>query len=277
MSTPLTRLQLLQQLAQPGEPMLLIVLDGVGGLPQAGKTALGHAVTPTLDDLARHSNLGLIDPVFRGITPGSGIGHLGLFGYDVLETRAERGVLEALGVGLDLSDGAVAVRGNFVTLDSDGNITDRRAGRISSEEGARVVARLADAITELDGVPVELRLVKEYRFALVLRDASLGGNIDDTDPQKTGVPPLAAHARDEQSRRTAELLDLFASRAREILADEPAANGVTMRGIGKKPDIPTFQELYGMSSAVVAHYPMYRGAANLVGMEIIDVEGEGEA
>ncbi len=274
--TQTTRLDLLQSLAQPGDPILFIVLDGVGDLPVDGQTALERASTPNLDALARQANMGLIDPVDRGITPGSGLGHLSLFGYDVYEHMAERGVLEALGVGFDLDDHTVAVRCNFVTLDDNGLIADRRAGRIGSDEGQRVVKRLAGEIQEIDGIPCELRLIKEYRFSMVLKGEGLGGNVDDTDPQKTGLAPLPANPRDDASRKTAELLDSFARRASEILADEPAANGVTLRGIGKKPSIPTFQELYGMRGVAIANYPMYRGAGRLVGMDMVVVEGEGE-
>lgn len=274
--TRMSRLKLLSDLAQPGDPILLVVLDGVGDLPVEGRTALQRARTPNLDALAARGEVGLLDPVDRGITPGSGLGHLGLFGFDVYEHRAERGVLEALGVGLEVGPDAVAVRGNFVTLDGEGRISDRRAGRISSDEGRRVVERLAAEIQNLDGVPVDLELIKEYRFSLVLHGHDLGGDIADTDPQRTGAPPLDAEARDETSKPTARLLDRFAAEARRILADEPRANGVTLRGIGKHPHLPTFPELYGMRGAVVANYPMYRGVARLVGMEIIPVDGEGE-
>lgn len=274
---PRSRLQLLSELAQPGAPILFVVLDGVGDLPIDGQTALSRARTPNLDALAKRSNLGLQYPVDYGITPGSGLGHLSIFGYDVYEHDCDRGVLEALGVGLDLGNGAIAVRANFVTLDGKGNISDRRAGRIGSDEAKRIVEKLAKAIKTLDGVKVEIRHIKEYRFALVLRDKTLGGNVADTDPQKVGAPPLKAKARDKKSARTAKLLDMFTAKAAKALADEPKANGVTLRGIGKQPAIPTYQELFGMRGAVVAHYPMYRGVARLVGMDIIPVEGEGEA
>lgn len=273
----LNRLDLLRQLAQPGAPILLLVLDGVGDLPQNGVTALERARTPNLDALAARSNLGLLDPVDRGITPGSGLGHLSLFGYDVYTCKAERGVLESLGVGLELDANTVAARGNFVTLDSSGNITDRRAGRLDNAEGARIVAKLAARIRELDGALVALRHVKEYRFVLTLRGPDLGGHVADTDPQRTGVPPLKASAGDAASARTAALLDRFVAAAREVLADEPQANGVTLRGIGKMPDLPTFSELYGMRAAAVANYPMYLGVGALVGMTPYLVTGDGEA
>lgn len=273
----LGRLDLLRSLAQPGGKILFVVLDGVGDLPIDGRTALERARTPNLDRLAAEANLGLIDPVDRGITPGSGLGHLSLFGYDVYEHMCERGVLEALGVGLEVGPDSVAVRGNFVTLGSDGLIADRRAGRIGSDEGARIVGRLAEAIRDLDGTPIELKPIKEYRFSLVLHGAGLGGAVDDTDPQKTGLRPLPANPRDEASRRTAALLDRFAARAAEVLADEPKANGVTLRGIGKRPAIPGFPELYGIRGVAIANYPMYRGVGRLLGMDAVAVTGEGEA
>jgi 2,3-bisphosphoglycerate-independent phosphoglycerate mutase len=273
----LGRLELLQSLAQPGGKMLFIVLDGVGDLPIDSRTALERAVTPNLDRLAAAANLGLIDPVDRGITPGSGLGHLSLFGYDVYEHLCERGVLEALGVGLEVGPDTVAVRGNFVTLAGDGTIADRRAGRIGSDEGGRIVEKMAAAIREIDGVGIELRLIKEYRFSLVLHGAGLGGAVDDTDPQKTGLHPLPAQPRDEQSRRTAALLDQFAARAAAVLADESKANGVTLRGIGKRPAIPGFPDLYGIRGVAIANYPMYRGVGRLLGMDAVAVQGEGEA
>lgn len=271
------RLELLQSLAQAGGRILFVVLDGVGDLPIDGRTALDRARTPNLDALAAESDLGLIDPVDRGITPGSGLGHLSLFGYDVYEHRAERGVLEALGVGLEVGPDTVAVRGNFVTLDGEGRITDRRAGRIDSAEGRRVLDRLTAAIQDLDGIRIKLDLIKEYRFSLVLHGSELGGHVADTDPQQTGVPPLAAAPGDEASRETARLLDLFAERARAALADEARANGVTLRGIGKRPSIPTFPELYGLRGVAIANYPMYRGVGRLIGMDAVAVQGDGEA
>ncbi len=249
--------------------IVLLVADGLGGLPlePGGKTELETANTPHLDALARRGTLGLSTPVLPGITPGSGPGHLGLFGYDPLEYQIGRGVLEALGIDFDLGPGDVAIRGNFCTLDDDGNIADRRAGRIGNEIAAPLCEKL-DQI-EIPGVEVFVRHVKEYRLVVVFRGEGLGGDVDDTDPQQTGVPPLDPVARDDASRRTVEVAQQFLAQAREVLKDDRPANFLTLRGIAKRPPIPTFEEVYGTRAAAIAVYPMYRGLAKLVGMDII--------
>jgi 2,3-bisphosphoglycerate-independent phosphoglycerate mutase len=271
-------LRLLHELSQPGERILFVVLDGIGDLPgPQGFTPLEVARTPNLDHLARQGMLGLVDPVFRGITPGSGIGHLSLFGYDPLTYWVERGVIEALGAGLELGPQDVAVRGNFVLLDDRGNISDRRAGRLSDEEGRRLIEILEKKLPRtIGGVRIEFRHLKEYRFALVLRGKSLGASVTDTDPQRTGVPSLPAEGKDQRSRTTARILNEIARRARSALKLEKPY-GVTFRGAGKKPPIPTYEELFGIRGAVVAHYPMYRGVGKLIGFTILPVEGQGEA
>ena len=189
--------------------IVLLVADGLGGLPlqPGGKTELESAKTPNLDALATAGTLGLSTPVLPGITPGSGPGHLGLFGYDPLEFQIGRGVLEGLGIDFDLGPNDVAIRGNFCTLDAQGNITDRRAGRIASDIGTRLCAKL-DQI-KIPGVEVFVRPVKEYRLVVVFRADGLGGAVEDTDPQKTGVPPLDPVARDAASQRTAEDAQAF--------------------------------------------------------------------
>jgi len=250
--------------------IVLLVSDGLGGLPQepGGKTELETANTPNLDELARKGTLGRSIPVLPGITPGSGPGHLGLFGYDPLEFNIGRGVLEALGIDFELGSDDVAIRGNFCTLDDDGNITDRRAGRIASEIGAELCKKL-DKI-EIPGVEVFVRHVKEYRLVIVLRASGLGGDINDTDPQKTGVPPLEPVGANDASQKTAELCKEFLKQAAEILKDDRPANLLTMRGIAKMPEIPTFEEVYGTRAAAIAVYPMYRGLARLVSMDVQD-------
>ena len=250
--------------------IVLLVSDGLGGLPlePGGKTELETANTPNLDDLAKKGTLGRSIPVIPGITPGSGPGHLGLFGYDPLEFNIGRGVLEALGIDFELGPDDVAIRGNFCTLDDDGNITDRRAGRIASEIGAELCKKL-DKI-EIPGVEVFVRHVKEYRLVIVLRAKGLGGDINDTDPQKTGVPPLEPVGANEASQKTAELCKEFLKQAGEILKDDRPANLLTMRGIAKMPEIPTFEEVYGTRAAAIAVYPMYRGLARLVSMDVKD-------
>lgn len=250
--------------------IVLLVSDGLGGLPlePGGKTELETANTPNLDALAKKGTLGRSIPVLPGITPGSGPGHLGLFGYDPLEFNIGRGVLEALGIDFELGPDDVAIRGNYCTLDDAGNITDRRAGRIPSEVGAELCQKL-DKI-EIPGVEVFVRHVKEYRLVIVIRGKGLGGSINDTDPQKTGVPPLEPVGEDAASQKTAEICKEFMKQAAVILKDDQPANLLTMRGIAKLPEIPTFEEVYGTRAAAIAVYPMYRGLARLVSMDVQD-------
>lgn len=255
---------------QNDSKIVLLVADGLGGLPlePGGKTELETASTPHLDALARRGTLGLSTPVLPGITPGSGPGHLGLFGYDPLEYQIGRGVLEALGIDFDLGPNDVAIRGNFCTLDASGNIEDRRAGRVGNDVAAPLCEKL-DQI-QIPGVEVFVRHVKEYRLVVVFRGEGLGGDVNDTDPQKTGVPPLDPVARNEQSQKTVEVAKAFLAQARDVLKDDRPANFLTLRGIAKRPPIPTFEEVYGTRPAAIAVYPMYRGLARLVGMDILD-------
>jgi len=255
---------------QNDSKIVLFVADGLGGLPRepGGKTELETANTPYLDALAARGVLGLSTPVIPGIAPGSGPGHLGLFGYDPLKYNIGRGVLEALGIDFELGGDDVAIRGNFCTVDDAGNITDRRAGRIASEIGARLCEKL-DKI-EIPGVEVFVRPVKEYRLVIVFRGTGLSGEIDDTDPQRTGVPPLDPLPRDDASAATAEIAKTFIRKAADVLREDAPANLLTLRGIAKRPAIPTYEEVYGLRSAAIAVYPMYRGLARLVGMDVLD-------
>ncbi len=249
--------------------IVMLVADGLGGLPfeAGGKTELETAHTPHLDELAARSVQGLSIPVARGISPGSGPGHLGLFGYDPLEYLIGRGALEATGIGFELTDRDVAIRCNFCTLDSDGNISDRRAGRIATETSGPIAMRLREV--SIPGVEIFVEPVKEHRFVVVFRGAGLDDAVEDTDPQKTGVPPLPPLALDVASEKTAEVAAEFYRQARELLRNEPAANGLTMRGFARKPDLPSYEDVYGLRAAAIAVYPMYKGLARLVGMEIV--------
>ena len=263
--------QLMRDLQKSNDSkIVLLVADGLGGLPleKGGLTELETARTQNLDALAKTGTLGLSIPVLPGISPGSGPGHLGLFGYDPLAFKIGRGVLEALGIDFELGPDDVAIRGNFCTIDAAGIITDRRAGRIGSDIAEKLCQKL-DTIT-IPGVEVFVRHVKEYRLVIVIRGAGLGGCVKDTDPQKTGVPALAPVATDEPSKKTAELCAEFLRQAKEILKNDAPANFLTMRGIDKKPQIPTFQEVYGLRTAAIAVYPMYRGLARLVSMDVLD-------
>lgn len=249
--------------------IVMLVADGLGGLPVKpnGPTELEAASTPNLDRLATKGVCGLSHPIRRGITPGSGPGHLGLFGYDPLKHEIGRGVLEATGIGFAVGPNDVAIRCNFCTLNEDGTIADRRAGRIPSEESEKVVESLTQI--SIPGVEVFVQPVKEHRFVVVFRGEGLGGSVADTDPQATGVPPLDPQPLDEESRRTAEVAREFISQARNILASQPKANGLTMRGFSKTPDIASYEEAYGLKAAAIAVYPMYKGLAQLVGMDIL--------
>jgi 2,3-bisphosphoglycerate-independent phosphoglycerate mutase len=249
--------------------IVMLVADGLGGLPlePGGKTELETAQTPHLDALAKMSVLGASIPVLPGITPGSGPGHLGLFGYDPLKYVIGRGALEATGIGFELGKNDVAVRGNYCTLDAEGKISDRRAGRIASEESAPLAKVLGKI--KIPGVEVFVEPVKEHRFVVVFRGVGLGGHVHDTDPQKTGVPPLEPVAADSASGKTAEVAGEFIRQSRQFLADQPKANGLTLRGFAAKPDLPSYEEVYGLRAAAIAVYPMYKGLARLVGMQIV--------
>jgi 2,3-bisphosphoglycerate-independent phosphoglycerate mutase len=250
--------------------IIMLVMDGLGGLPgDKGLTELETARTPNLDKLSTDAILGLSTPIAPGITPGSGPGHLGLFGYDSLEFPIGRGVLEALGIGLKLSPTAVAARGNFCSLDPDtGAITDRRAGRIPTEKCAELVAKLKP-IT-IPGVKITVEPVKDYRFALILDAPGLSDKLTETDPQRVGAKPLPVEALSPEAKETAAYFNEWIKRAFEILKTEHPANGCTLRGIAKDPGLPSYQEIYGLKSCAIATYPMYKGLARLVGMDVLD-------
>jgi 2,3-bisphosphoglycerate-independent phosphoglycerate mutase len=271
-------LEMIRSLQTPAKTKIVqLVMDGLGGIPRAmdGKTELEAARTPNLDTLAARSQLGLAVPVRPGITPGSGPAHLALFGYDPLRYDIGRGVLEALGIGFELLPQDVAARGNFCTVDDQGRITDRRAGRIATEFNRKLVDLLRGI--QLPGVQTFVETVKDYRFVLVLRPGTgqtLQADVADTDPQLLGVPPLPARAQDEASEPTAELVNTWIAAARQILKDHPPANSLNLRGVARDPGLPRFPDLFGLRAAAIATYPMYRGVARLVGMEVLPVAGE---
>ena len=253
-----------------GSKIILCVSDGLGGLPlhPGGKTELETARTPNMDALAQRGVTGMSVPVLPGIAPGSGPGHLGLFGYDPLKYEIGRGVLEALGIDFDLGADDVAIRGNFCSVDANGLITDRRAGRIGSDIGGQLCKKL-DKI-EISGVKIFVRHVKEHRLVIIFRAPDLGGDVNDTDPQQTGVAPASPHGNDNASRQTADVCRQFLEQSAEILKADAPANLLTMRGIAKKPPIPTFERVYGTRAAAIAIYPMYRGLARLVSMDVLE-------
>jgi 2,3-bisphosphoglycerate-independent phosphoglycerate mutase len=249
--------------------IVMLVADGLGGLPvePGGPTELEAAKTPNLDALAHRGVSGSMIPIAPGISPGSGPGHLGLFGYDPVKCLIGRGALEATGVGFTLGPKDVAARCNFCTLDAAGNITDRRAGRIASQQSAPLAVKLRQI--KIPQVEVFVEPVREHRFVVIFRGEGLGGNVADTDPQKTGVPPLDPVAHDAASQWTAEVARQFAAQAQPLLAGHPKANGMTMRGFSARPQLPSYQEVYGLRAAAIAVYPMYKGLAQLVGMKAV--------
>ena len=249
--------------------IVLLSADGLGGFPDpaTGRSELETARIPHLDALARRGSCGLLRHVAPGITPGSGPGHLGLFGYDPLAYPVGRGVLEALGIDFDLGPDDLAARGNFCTVDGAGLITDRRAGRIATERCVELVARLREI--RLPAVELLVEPVKEHRFVLVLRGEGLTGPLSETDPQATGQAPLPVRAGAPAAERTARLVNQFVAEARRRLADAAPANMVLLRGFDRRPALPRFPELFGLRAAAIAAYPMYRGLARLVGMDVL--------
>jgi 2,3-bisphosphoglycerate-independent phosphoglycerate mutase len=263
-------LDLLQSLSTPNDTkILLCVVDGLGGLPdpRTRRSELDSASIPNLDRLAEDSSCGLTVPVGAGITPGSGPGHLALFGYDPLKYEVGRGVLEALGIDFNLKRTDVAARGNFCTVDEQGRITDRRAGRIETEKTVELCERLRTV--NLPGVEVFVEPVREHRFVLVLRGEGLNGNLRQTDPEREGVPPLPVRSIRSESQTTADLVNRFIAEARALIADEPMANHVLLRGFAKHPSFPPLPKVTQMRCGAFAVYPMYRGLAKLVGMTVM--------
>jgi 2,3-bisphosphoglycerate-independent phosphoglycerate mutase len=249
--------------------IVMLVIDGLGGLPgpATGMTELETARTPNLDKLAFSGSCGLTRPVGPGITPGSAPGHLALFGYNPVRYAIGRGVLEALGIDFELLPGDIAARGNFCTIDEQGLITDRRAGRISTEQ-SKQLCRLLDG-QEIHGVTIMVRPVKEHRFVLVLRGSGLDQQVSDTDPQSTGIEPGRAIALIPAAQHTADIVNSFLSGARNILSGHHPANMVLLRGFSKRPDFPAFGDIYRLNPAAIAAYPMYRGLARVVGMTLL--------
>ena len=266
------RQSLAASLWQPAASRILfVVADGLGGLPQHahGRTELETAVSPQLDRLASEGTVGLCTPIAPGITPGSGPAHLALFGYDPLEYPVARGVLDALGVGVELKAGDVAVRGNLCTFDESGRVVDRRAGRIPSAESVQLV-RLLNQRVRIEGIDVLVAPVRDHRVVIRIRAPNLGSAVSDTDPLETGKPPLDPRALDEHSRVTARVVGAIGLHARQILSGQPRANGLLLRGLGSMPHLSSMREQYGLTAAAVAGYPTYRGLGRLLGMTVIE-------
>ncbi|MSU78136.1 MAG: 2,3-bisphosphoglycerate-independent phosphoglycerate mutase [Gemmataceae bacterium] len=253
-----------------GSKIVFLVADGLGGLPLevGGKTELETARTANLDGMVREAVCGLSIPVLPGIAPGSGPGHLGLFGYDPLEYQIGRGILEALGINFQVGPRDVAVRGNFCTVNDKGLITDRRAGRPATERCIEMCKKM-QAI-KIPGIEIFVEPVREHRFVVVFRGDNLGDAVNDTDPQALNVAPLHAVGEDANSQNTAKAVNTFIAEASKLLKNDAPTNMVTLRGFARYPKIATMQDIYGLRCACIAVYPMYKGLARLVGMDILD-------
>ncbi len=248
--------------------LVMIVLDGIGGLPLNGLTELEAASTPNLDKLAKECACGLTHPIGLGITPGSGPAHLSLFGYDPLRYEIGRGILEALGIGVTVGPSDLAIRGNFATL-KDGLIVDRRAGRISTDKNREIIRFLSEQIKEVNGVEVKLFSGEEHRFVVLLSGRDLSDAVTDADPEITDKPIAYSKARSREAEKSALVINTFIDRLTEVLKDHYPANTCLLRGVAKYPDIPSMSDLFKLKPAAVAVYPMYRGLAQLVGMDIL--------
>ncbi len=263
---------LISELLIPGSTKIVfLIMDGLGGIQVEGKggTELQVARTPNLDQLAEVSSCGLLDPVSPGITPGSGPAHFALFGYDPVRYNIGRGILEATGIDFPLTEKDVVARMNFATVDAAGKVVDRRAGRISTETNERVCQKIRQSVKPGPGLEVLVQTVKEHRGILVLRGEGLHGEIQDTDPEREGLPPLEAKALVPEAQGTAARVQDLLSQVGKILADEPKANTVLLRGFAKHTRYPSMKERYGLNSLAIAAYPMYRGISRLVGMTVL--------
>jgi 2,3-bisphosphoglycerate-independent phosphoglycerate mutase len=260
----------MKRLSRPSaSKIVLLIMDGVGGLPHpvTCKTELESVSKPNLDNLARDSICGLIDPVGPGITPGSAPGHLAIFGYDPVKYEIGRGVLEALGIDIELGPQDIAARGNFCAIDERGIITDRRAGRLATEKNIELCRSLSNI--RVEGADISVLPVKEHRFVVVLRGEGLSPELSDSDPQRAGLAPKKIQALSVQAEKTAEIANEFVLQASRIMKGERAANMILLRGFSRRPDIPSLPEIYKLKPAAIAAYPMYRGLARLVGMQVL--------
>ena len=270
----MTRQQFVARLAQQNDTrIVLLVLDGVGDIRTSDQplTALERANTPNLDALAVQSALGRLVPVATGVTPGSGPGHLALFGYDPTTPESDigRGVLEALGLGLKINPGDIVARGNFATRDESGLLTDRRAGRIPTRECERLCKTIQDACKDYEGVEIRVEPGEEHRFVMILSGARLSPWVADTDPQRTGLPALTPQALKPEAEPTVRILTDIISLIDPVLINEEKANCILLRGVSELPDLPDFTQLHKLRAGAFAGYPLYRGVAAACGMEVV--------
>jgi len=251
--------------------IIFLILDGLGDIPNpehSYKTPLEAADKPNIDGLSLKAGvLGRIMPVDIGVTPGSGPGHLSLFGYDPVQCEIGRGVLEVLGLNMDLQAGDLAARANFCTV-KEGIVTDRRAGRIPTTETVRLCEMLSKAIPEVEGAKVIIKPGKSHRFAIIFRAKGLSDKLTDADPHKDNKPFTYTTPKEKEADLASRAVNAFMKRASEVLKDEKVANGVLLRGFSVKPDITPFSVNYRLNALAIATYPMYRGIAKVLGMDV---------
>lgn len=263
--------------SQNNQKILLLVLDGVGDIPHKDfgkKTPLEYAITPNIDKLARDSIMGRMLPVLPGVTPGSGPGHLGLFGYDPLQYQIGRGILEAAGLNMDIKDGDIAMRCNFASADHDGVITDRRAGRIPTTKCEELCSLINENIKEIDGIQIIIKPSMQHRFVVIFRGQNLCDLLTDSDPLSEGKQPLEIRALDEKAEFAAQVANKFYQEVRGVIKNLKPANSLLMRGFSARPRIPTMMDKYKLNAVCLASYPMYKGLSKLVGMTVIDEAGQ---
>jgi 2,3-bisphosphoglycerate-independent phosphoglycerate mutase len=255
--------------------IVLLVMDGLGDLPVNGATALEAASTPNLDHLAKSGCCGLTDPVLRGVTPGSGPAHLSIFGYDPTKYILGRGILEALGIDVEVKKNDLVARGNFATLKDD-QIVDRRAGRISTEKNRSLCQKLNRSVKQVDHTNISFYTGKEHRFVVKFTAEGLSDQLSDADPQKENKPKVYPKPLSSEAKNTAEIVNKVMDKVTEDLSEEEKANTILLRGFSKFPSIPSMKDLFKLKTAAIANYPMYRGLAKLVGMDVLEVGSEME-
>ena len=252
--------------------IVFLVLDGLGDIPDAaeGVTPLESAKKPNIDRLAAERGiLGRLVPVEIGITPGSGPGHLSLFGYDPSRYEIGRGILEVLGLEMDLKEGDVAARGNFCTV-REGIVVDRRAGRLETEETERLCEKISRSLSSFEGMEIVLRPGKSHRFGIIFRGEGLSDALTDADPHRDRMPFTFVSPRNDEAKETARKVNLFLTEAMRLLEHEKRGNGILLRGFSKRPEMPSFYERYSMKAVAFCSYPMYRGIAKLLGMDVTE-------
>lgn len=255
--------------------IIMLVLDGLGDW--GDETPLSIANTPNIDFLMKNGRCGLLDVKYPKEV-NSDYGYLNLLGYFSKDKYPGRGYLEALGIGLNPGPNDVCMRGNFATLDSDGNIQDRRAGR--DETGLDELAEKIDGM-EIDGITFNVKRSRGHRIVVLMKGKKASVNITQNDPtDKTDMRVKQSVAKTPDAKTAASAFNKFIARSHKILSQDSInkkrkfpANVILARGIGKKTEVPSFKKKYGLSGCCIAGIPIAKGVARFVGLDMIDVPG----